>query len=218
MGGLVATALAVDDARLDVAGLILLGPALRITPVEAMANASEVAAVEPDRIVVPMGRSGFDASSRDPAMKALIDADPIHADVPGVPAQLLATTSALGPSLRGRYDQIAVPLLAMHGTGDLMADPAATVELVEQAAAPTRRCTSSPTATTPCFATSTATPPSTRSSTGSTPAACSRATCRQAGSSCRLPMRVSTRWRISSRIGRTASTPRPAGSSSSQSS
>ena len=54
---------------------------------------------EPDRIVVPMGRGGFDASSRDPAMKALIDADPTHADVAGVPAQLLATTSALGPSL-----------------------------------------------------------------------------------------------------------------------
>src|SRR4029078_54121 len=37
MGGLVATALAVDG-RLDVAGLILLGPALRITPVAAMAH------------------------------------------------------------------------------------------------------------------------------------------------------------------------------------
>ena len=132
MGGLVATALAVDD-RLDVAGLILLGPALRITPVAAMAHATEVAEAEPDRIVVPMGRGGFDASSRDPAMKALIDADPTHADVAGVPAQLLATTSALGPSLRDRYDQITVPLLAMHGTGDLMADPAATIELVEQA-------------------------------------------------------------------------------------
>jgi hypothetical protein len=41
MGGLVATALGVDS-RLDVAGLTLLGPALRITLVEAMANASEV--------------------------------------------------------------------------------------------------------------------------------------------------------------------------------
>ena len=40
----------------------------------------------------------------------------------------------------------------------------------------------------------------------------------QADSSWRLPIRVSTRLRISSRIGRTASTPRPAGSSSSQSS
>ena len=40
----------------------------------------------------------------------------------------------------------------------------------------------------------------------------------QAGSSWRLPMSASTRRRISSRIGRTASTPRPAGSSSSQSS
>ena len=66
-------------------------------------------------------------------IETLIDTDPTHADVLGVPAQLLATTSALGPSLRDRYDQIEVPLLAMHGTGDLMADPAATIELVEQA-------------------------------------------------------------------------------------
>ena len=70
MGGLVATALAVDG-RLDVAGLILLGPALRITPVDAMAHAADVAVTEPDRIVVTMGRGGFDASSRDPVMKAL---------------------------------------------------------------------------------------------------------------------------------------------------
>jgi len=95
MGGLVATALAIDG-RLDVDGLIVLGPALRITPAHVMEQATHVAATEPDRVVVPMGRSGFDASSRDPAMKALIDTDPTHADVAGVPAQLLATTSALG--------------------------------------------------------------------------------------------------------------------------
>jgi alpha-beta hydrolase superfamily lysophospholipase len=132
MGGLVATALAVEQ-RLEVAGLIVLAPALRITPVEAMAQATRVAAGEPDRIVVPMGRRGFDASSRDPVMRALIDADSTHADVAGVPAQLLATTAALGPRLRSGFDQIDVALLAMHGTGDLMADPSATVELVEHA-------------------------------------------------------------------------------------
>jgi lysophospholipase len=132
MGGLVATALATRH-RLPVAGLIVLGPALRITPVDVMADAVEIARTEPDRIVVPMGRSGFDASSRDPAMKALIDADLTHADVAGVPAGLLATTSALGPALRSSYAEINVPLLAMHGTADLMADPAATAELVELA-------------------------------------------------------------------------------------
>jgi acylglycerol lipase len=132
MGGLVAAALA-TRRRLDVAGLILLGPALHITPDEVMARASEVAATDPDCVVVPMGRSGFDTSSRDPAMKALIDADPIHADVTGVPAQLLATTSSLGPTLRAHYGQIELPVLAMHGTADLMADPDATVELVELA-------------------------------------------------------------------------------------
>ena len=99
MGGLIATALA-TRRQLDVAGLIVLGPALHITPDDVMAHATNVAGVDPDRIVVPMGRSGFDASSRDPAMKALIDSDSIHADVSGVPAQLLATTSALGPRLR----------------------------------------------------------------------------------------------------------------------
>ena len=132
MGGLVATALA-TQRRLDVAGLIVLGPALHITPDDVMAHAAEVAATDPDRIVVPMGRSGFDASSRDRAMKALIDADPTHADISGVPAQLLATTSALGPTLRTSYGDITVPLLAMHGTADLMADPDTTVELVELA-------------------------------------------------------------------------------------
>lgn len=131
MGGLVATALATQH-RLPAAGLVLLGPALRITPTDVMAHATDVAGREPDRIVVPMGRGGFDASSRDPAMKALIDADPNHADVTGVPARLLATTSALGPSLRDRYRQIDIPILAMHGTADLMADPAATVELIER--------------------------------------------------------------------------------------
>jgi alpha-beta hydrolase superfamily lysophospholipase len=132
MGGLVATALATRH-RLPVAGLIVLGPALRITPVDVMANAVEIAGAEPDRIVVPMGRSGFDASSRDLAMKALIDADPTHADVTGVPAGLLATTSTLGPAIRDNYTEIDRPLLAMHGTADLMADPAATAELIELA-------------------------------------------------------------------------------------
>jgi alpha-beta hydrolase superfamily lysophospholipase len=132
MGGLVAAALA-TRGELAVAGLVLLGPALRITPADVMAHAVEIAATDPDRIVVPMGRSGFDASSRDPAMKALIDADPTHADVTGVPAGLLATTSTLGPALRPHYAKLDVALLAMHGTADLMADPAATTELVEHA-------------------------------------------------------------------------------------
>jgi len=86
-----------------------------------------------------MGRSGFDVSSRDPAMKALIDADPIHAAVAGIPAQLLATTATLGPDLRDRFNRIGVPLLAMHGTADLMADPAATADLVRQAASDDKR-------------------------------------------------------------------------------
>jgi alpha-beta hydrolase superfamily lysophospholipase len=135
MGGLVAAALA-SQHRVDVAGLILLGPALHITPDDVMAQAAEVAATEPDRIVVPMGRSGFDASSRDPAMKALIDSDQTHADVTGVPAALLATTSALGQRLVERYREIDVPLLAMHGIADLMANPAATIQLVGCAGSP----------------------------------------------------------------------------------
>jgi alpha-beta hydrolase superfamily lysophospholipase len=132
MGGLIAAALAIDG-RLDAAGLVILGAALRITPADVIEHARHVARTDPDRIVVPMGRGGFDASSRDPAMKALIDDDPTHADVTGVPAQLLATTSMLGASLRPRYAQLTIALLAMHGTGDLMADPAATAELVDHA-------------------------------------------------------------------------------------
>ena len=65
MGGLVAIALATQH-RLPANGLIVLAPALRITPLDVMANAADVARTDRDRIVVPMGRSGFDASSRDP--------------------------------------------------------------------------------------------------------------------------------------------------------
>ena len=56
-------------------------------------------------------------------MKALIDADHTHADVTGVPAQLLVTTSGLGSGLRDHFGAIHLPLLATHGTADLMADP-----------------------------------------------------------------------------------------------
>ena len=133
MGGLVALALALAD-RLDVTGVVLLAPALRITPADVIDRARQIARADPDQIVVPMGRSGFDASSRDPAMRALIDADTVHADVSGVPAQLLATTSTLGDVLRNEYERLTLPVLAMHGSADLMADPAATAELIDRAA------------------------------------------------------------------------------------
>jgi lysophospholipase len=133
MGGLVAVSLAAAG-RLDVAGLVTLGAALRITPATILEQATAQAALDPDVVVVPMSRSGFEASTRDPAMAAEVHVDPIHGDVAGVPAGLLATTGAHAARLLPHLEQVEVPLLAMHGTADLMADPAATVDLVERAA------------------------------------------------------------------------------------
>lgn len=136
MGGLVAVSLAAAG-RLDVDGLVTLGAALRITPAAILERATAQAGVDPDAVVVPMSRSGFEASTRDQAMAAEVHADSIHGDVAGVPAGLLATTGAHAARLD--LEHVDVPLPAMHGTADLMVDPAATVELVERAASSDKR-------------------------------------------------------------------------------
>lgn len=138
MGGLIAVGLA-TAGRLDADGLVTLGAALRITPAALIEQATAQAGTDLDAVVVPMSRSGFEASTRDPAMTAEVRADPVHADVDGAPAGLLAAAGAYAARIRGDLELVDVPLLAMHGTSDVMADPAATVELAERAASGDKR-------------------------------------------------------------------------------
>ena len=133
MGALIAVTLAARQ-RLRVDGLITSGAALRVMAPAALQRAAQLAANDPDLIVVPLPRDGFDASTRDPAMKAAILADPVHADVTGVPAAFLAEVARITAEVATELDGVTVPLLAMHGTADTMADPSASIELVERAA------------------------------------------------------------------------------------
>jgi alpha-beta hydrolase superfamily lysophospholipase len=134
MGALIAVTLAARG-RLRVDGLITTGAALsvRIDPA-ALAKAAEVAARDPDVILSPMPRGGFDGSTRDPDMRAVAYDDPLHADVQGVPAQFLAEIAKATAAVQLDLGAVAVPLLVLHGSADTMADPAMSAELVSRAA------------------------------------------------------------------------------------
>ncbi len=134
MGALIAVTLA-SQGRLPVDGLITTGAALhvRIDPA-ALARAAELAATTPDVILSRMPRGGFDASTRDPDMRAVAFDDPLHADVEGVPAQFLAEIAAVTASISSELSKVRLPFLALHGTADTMADPAGSVALAELAA------------------------------------------------------------------------------------
>jgi alpha-beta hydrolase superfamily lysophospholipase len=134
MGALIAVTLAARG-RLHVDGLITTGAALsvRIDPA-ALAKAAEVGARDPDVILSPMPRGGFDGSTRDLDMRAVAYGDPLHADIEGVPAQFLAEIAKATAAARLELDAVAVPLLVLHGSADTMADPAMSVELVRRAA------------------------------------------------------------------------------------
>ncbi len=133
MGALIALTLAARG-RLDADGLITTGAALTVIAPRAFARAAAIAATDPDAIVHPMPPGGFEDSTRDQAMRAIALADPLHADVAGVPAQFLHEVARITEAVAGELRAVRVPLLVLHGTADKMADPARSVELVHQAA------------------------------------------------------------------------------------
>lgn len=135
MGALISLTLAARD-RLPVDGLVTTGAALTVIAPAAFARAAEIAAVDPDAIVLQLPRGGLDGSTRDEAMKAAVAADETHADVTGVPARFMVEVARITAEVAGELANVSVPLLVLHGTADRMADPARSVALVEQAASP----------------------------------------------------------------------------------
>lgn len=133
MGALIALTLAARD-RLHVDGLITTGAALTVLAPEAFAKAAQLGATDPDAIVSRLPRGGFDAGTRDSDMRAIAEADELHADVAGVPALFMAEVAAITAAIADELDAVRVPLLVLHGTDDRMAAPQRSVELVERAA------------------------------------------------------------------------------------
>ncbi|HET9692612.1 MAG TPA: alpha/beta hydrolase [Acidimicrobiales bacterium] len=117
MGGLIATAYAeAHQERLN--GLVLSGPLVHVDPgLVALADAPEI----PD-----LGLA--DAVSRDQAVVADYKADELNWNGPPPRGFLRAAGEVDG--VRARFGELTLPLLVMHGSGDLLVSPQALRDLV----------------------------------------------------------------------------------------
>ncbi len=117
MGGLIAAAYA-EEHQDRLAGLVLSGALLHVDPgVVALADAEEI----PD-----LGLA--DAISRDPAVVRAYKEDP---DVYlGPPPRGFLQAAGQVEEVRARFGELSLPVLAMHGSGDLLVNPQALRDLV----------------------------------------------------------------------------------------
>ncbi|WP_067840095.1 alpha/beta hydrolase [Nocardia lijiangensis] len=131
MGSLIVLYLA-TRAPIDVTGIVLSAPPLDIpvgNPVQRL-----VAPVL-SRLTPNLGVLKLDSSmiSRDPAVVAAYDADPLvyRGKLPArTGTEILNATD----TVKKRLDKLTVPLLVLHGTADVLAAPSST-DLIERGAA-----------------------------------------------------------------------------------
>lgn len=122
MGGAIALAYALDHQS-KLTALVLSGPAVIVTagtPKPMVEIGKLLGRVLPG---VPVQKLDSKAVSRDPAVVAAYDADPLvhHGLVPAGIARVLVLNEQ---SVEQRLPSLTLPLLVMHGTGDTLADPA----------------------------------------------------------------------------------------------
>jgi alpha-beta hydrolase superfamily lysophospholipase len=117
MGGLIAAAYAVEHQD-RLSGLALSGPLLHIAPeLLSLADLEEI----PD-----LGLA--DAVSSDPAVVQAYKDDPLV--YLGPPPRGFLQASGQVEEVRQRFAEIALPLLIMHGSADLLVSPQATKDVV----------------------------------------------------------------------------------------
>lgn len=121
MGGLIAAAYAVEHQdRLD--GLALSGALLHVAPeLVALADLEEI----PD-----LGLA--DAISRDPAVVATYKDDPLV--YLGPPPRGFLQSAGQVDEVRDRLGELTLPVLVMHGSGDLLVSPQALRDVVARVA------------------------------------------------------------------------------------
>jgi acylglycerol lipase len=118
LGGAISMAyVAIHQERL--AGLVLSGAVLRVAPeILALADLEEIP-------VLPLA----DVVSRDPAVVQAYKVDPlVHLGPP--PRGFLNDMATAIPRIVARLPEITLPVLAMHGSADLLAPPAALSDIV----------------------------------------------------------------------------------------
>ncbi|WP_435590970.1 lysophospholipase [Nocardia sp. bgisy118] len=131
MGSLITLYLA-TRGPIDVAGIVLSAPPLDI-PVGNPAQ--RLLAPVLSRLTPNLGVLKLDSSmiSRDPAVVAAYDADPLvyRGKLPArTGTEILNATD----TVKRRLDKLTVPLLVLHGTADVLAAPSST-DLIERGAA-----------------------------------------------------------------------------------
>lgn len=119
MGGLLAVAYVTSEARYDLAGLVVSAPSLDIavgSPAEKIA-ARVLSGIVPDVAVTP-----FDSGpiSRDPAVVAAYDADPLVYRGK-IKIRTGAETLATVDKVRTQLAKVDIPTLVMHGGDDQIA-------------------------------------------------------------------------------------------------
>jgi acylglycerol lipase len=134
MGGLISLryALRYQD---ELAGLVVSGAALYfgedVSP-WLRAVAGLLARFAPKYPVVRRGTGGESVLSRDPAVQALFDADPLCYKGP-VLARFGHELDRAARLTRPRLGELTLPLLVMHGEADTFVNPKGSVELYQQA-------------------------------------------------------------------------------------
>lgn len=121
MGGMIALAYALDHQE-KLAGLVLSAP-LALLPVPAAARlaARTLGTVAPR---LPVARIDGSTVSRDPAVVAAYDSDPLNHRRP-LPARTVAELLATVATFPDRLPDLRLPLLTVYGTGDRLVDPRA---------------------------------------------------------------------------------------------
>lgn len=120
------------EHRPDVAGLILSSPFLH--PGEAMPHLPLRLSSLASRLfpTFPTVRIRAEHLSRDQAVRADVDADPLN-----VRGRVRARTGhemvAAAASIRDRLEAVTLPFLVFHGTADCIADPRGSIELYRRA-------------------------------------------------------------------------------------
>ncbi len=121
MGGLIALKYALDRDP-DLHGLVLSSPAIEVNPDLApfLRRVSHVIGrVAP---TLPTVRSPEGAISRDPAVVAEAEADPLNYHG-RIPARTGAELLQAGTSVQHRLDAVTTPFLVLHGTADVLTSP-----------------------------------------------------------------------------------------------
>ena len=130
-GGVIACGYALEHQD-EIAGLICEDFAYQIpAPEVALAIVKGVSYVAPHAHVLKLKNEDF---SRDPAVVAALNADPLIANE-SQPSETVAELVRADQLLKKSFPQITLPLLILHGTADKVTKPSGSAEFYERAGA-----------------------------------------------------------------------------------